>query len=130
MTIHLSSTVVTISWWYIALALVVSAYHGYRGYVLQQAFAHYQQAQWGANYTLSPLATLLARPVYDGLFYAVCSLAGFAALWLAWHLFNTVPSIHDIPGGTSALLVFLFALGLLGVSGQLSTVIQQGKFPT
>jgi hypothetical protein len=71
----------------------------------------------------------VTRAAYDRLVYWVCSMAGFAALWLGVYLFNTVPSIHDIPGGTSAFLVFLFAVGLLGVSGQLSTVIQQGKFP-
>jgi|SRR5882724_225521 hypothetical protein len=130
MTTHLGSAFETIPWWFIAVALIVSVYHGYRGYVLQRAFAHYQQAQFGPTYTLSRIQTIVTRPVYDGLLFTVCSIAGFAALWLAVSLFNTLPNIHDISGGTSAFLVFLFALGLLGVSGQLSTVLQQGKFPT
>ncbi len=129
LTTHLGFAFSTIPWCYIVVAAIWSLYQGWRGYVLQRAFAHYQQAQLGSTYTLSPLQTLLARPVYDGFFYTVCSAAGFVALWLAVHLFNSVPNINNISGGTSALLVFLFALGLLGASGQLSTVIQQGKFP-
>jgi hypothetical protein len=44
-------------------------------------------------------------------------------------MFNSVQDLHDISGGTSAFLVFLVVLGLLGVSGQLPYLIQLGKFP-
>jgi hypothetical protein len=42
-------------------------------------------------------------------------------------VFNQLPNIHDIPGGTGALLVFLILLALLGVGGVLPYVIHLGK---
>jgi hypothetical protein len=45
MATHLGSAFATVPSWFIAMALIVSVYHGYRGYVLQSAFAHSQQAQ-------------------------------------------------------------------------------------
>jgi uncharacterized membrane protein len=72
---------------------------------------------------------MVIRCLYDGFFHAYCSVAGFAALWLAADIVNTLPTIQDIPAGTSAFLVFLIVLGLLGVSGQLPYLIQLGKVP-
>ncbi len=37
--------------------------------------------------------------------------------------------MKDASGGAVALLVFLLAVGVLGVSGQLPWLIQQGKLP-
>jgi len=124
--------------WFVIVGLVVSAYHGYRGYVLQRWTAQSQkhdEEQTAAKDSrifksfMSSKETIVVRYVYDALFYLFCSIAGFAALWLATFVFNALPNIHDIPGGTGALLVFLFVLGLLGVSGILPYVIQLGKLP-
>ena len=122
--------------WFIIVGLIVSAYHAYRGYVLQrwtaqlQKHAEKQKAAkncYTFNWFMSSRETIAVRYVYDALFYFFCSIAGFAALWLATSVFNALPNIHDIPGGT--LLVFLVALGLLGVCGILPYVIQLGKLP-
>ncbi len=78
---------------------------------------------------MSSRETIIVRYVYDALFYFFCSIVGFSALWLAITVFNALPNIHDIPGGTGALLVFLVVLGLLGVGGKLPYVIQPGKLP-
>jgi hypothetical protein len=130
MTMHLGSAFATIPWWYIALAAVLSLCQGYRGYVNQRVLAQFQQAAAGPDkWFWSRREVLLVRCFYDGLFYAFCSMVGFVALWLAGYMFNTIPDLHDIPGGTSALLVSLVVLGLLGVSGQLPYLIQLGKLP-
>jgi hypothetical protein len=127
---QLSAAFAGIPWWFIAVGLAISAYHTCRGYILQCAFAHYQQSKGDNQFaTWSRRKTTLIRCIYDGFFYCVCSVAGFAALWLAAYIVNTLPTIQDIPSGTSAFLVFLIVLGLLGVSGQLPYLIQLGKVP-
>lgn len=124
--------------WFVVVGLIVSAYHGYRGYVLQRWTAQFQKhdveqraAKDGTTFKwfMSSSETIAVRYVYDALFHFFCSIAGFAALRLASSIFNALPNIHDIPGGTGALLVFLVILGLLGVSGILPHVILLGKLP-
>jgi hypothetical protein len=138
MTTHLRSVFATIPWWYIALAAAWSLYHGYRGYVLQYVTVQSQrklterepsQAGTPDQWFWSPIEVTVVRTGYDALFYGFCSVVGFAALWLAGYVFNSVQDIHDIPGGTSALLVFLVVWGLVGVSGQLPYLILLGKLP-
>ena len=123
---------------FVIVGLGFSAYHGYRGYVLQrwtaqsQKHAEEQKAtkdgttfQW----FMSSGETIAVRYVYDALLYFFCSTVGFSALWLAKSMFNALPNIQVIPGGTGALLVFLVVLGILGVSGMLPHIIQLGKLP-
>jgi len=123
---------------FIVIGLVISVYHGYRGYVLQrwtaQTQKHDKEQQAIKESTMfkwfmSRRETIVVRYAYDALFYFFCSIAGFAALWLAKSIFNALPNIYDVPGGTGALLVFLVVLGLLGVIGQLPYLIQLGKVP-
>ena len=136
MPTHLASAFSELPCWYMLVAVGVSIYHGYRGFVVQrvtvQAQKHELETQARAsggipNWHWSRLDTIFVRYVYDTLFYFFCSLAGFVALWLAAGIYNASPTAHDIPTGTSALLVFLFLLGLLGIVGQLPHVIQLGK---
>jgi hypothetical protein len=135
---NLTLAFMDVPWWFVVVGLIVSAYHGYRGYVVQRWTAQSQKhdvEQRAAKddttfkWFMSSSETIAVRYVYDALFYFFCSIAGFAALWLATSVFNALPNIHDIPGGTGALLVFLVVLGLLGVSGILPHVIQLGKLP-
>jgi hypothetical protein len=141
MTTHLGAAFATIPWGcvgFVVLAVLVSAYHGYRGYVLQRVTAQSQQNVFERQpptpgipdrWFWSDREVKVVRTGYDALFYDFCSVVGFAALWLASFLLNTMPNLHNIPGGTSAFLVFLVVLGLLGVSGQLPYLIQLGKVP-
>ena len=135
---NLTMAFMDIPCWFVIVGLVVSAYHAYRGYVLQRWTAqlqkHAEEQKAAKNsYTfkwfMSSRETIAVRYLYDALFYFFCSIVGFAALWLATSVFNALPNIHDIPGGTGALLVFLVVLGLLGVCGILPHVIQLGKLP-
>jgi len=135
---NLTLAFMDISCLFIVIGLVISVYHGYRGYVLQgwtaQTQKHDKEQQAIKERTtfkwfMSRRETIEVRYAYDALFYFFCSIAGFAALWLAKSIFNALPNINDIPGGTGALLVFLVVLGLLGVIGQLPYLIQLGKLP-
>jgi len=135
---NLTMAFMDIPCFFVIIGVVVSAYHGYRGYVVQRWTAQSQKhgeeqkaAKDGTTFKwfMSPRETIAVRYVYDALFYFFCSIAGFAALWLARSVFNALPNIHDISGGTGALLVFLVILGLLGVCGILPYVILFGKLP-
>ena len=135
---NLTLVFMNIPCWFAVVGLVVSAYHGYRGYVVQRWIAQSQRhdAEQRAakdcttfKWFMSSPETIAVRYVYDALFHFFCSIAGFAALWLAISVFNALPNIHDIPGGTGALLLFLVVLGLLGVVGILPHVILLGKLP-
>jgi hypothetical protein len=112
------------------MAAGLSLCQGYRGYVNQRVWAQSQEVEAGPDkWFWSRGEVRVVRCLYDAFFYTFCSVVGFAAFWLAAYMFNSVQDLHDISGGTSAFLVFLVVLGLLGVSGQLPYLIQLGKFP-
>jgi hypothetical protein len=81
---HLATAFIDIPWGVIVVGLIVSAYHACRGYVLQCTYAHHQRSEPGSQFaTWSRTKTIVIRCVYDGFFHLLCSVAGFAALWLA-----------------------------------------------
>jgi len=123
---------------FIMVGIVVSLYHGYRGYVLQrwaiesQRHEAKQKAQKEGlcfRWFTTPTQECIIRCLYDAFFYCFCSAIGFLALWLAICMFNALPNIYDIPVGTGALLAFLILLAILGVGGILPHVIHLGKLP-
>jgi hypothetical protein len=105
---------------YSLVAVVLTIYQGYRGFMLRGSFT----GQQGSNKSLRMILYCLA----DTILYVVCTLTGFASIWLAYQLSVRIPSLPAISIGTSILLVFLVLLGLLGVTGQLPHLIQQQKF--
>lgn len=135
---HLTHAFTDIPCLYVLCGLIVSAYHAYRGYVLQRWTAQTQEhdAQETARmrnttfrWFMSQRETIAVRYVYDCIFHFFWSIVGFGALWLAISVSNALPNIYDIPAGTGALVAFLFVVGLLGISGILPWVIQLGKLP-
>jgi len=123
--------------WYIILALIVSFYQAYRGFMFQWILAKERKssermdtAEQGIaqqKWTRSQKIVLLC--VADMFFYLVTTLAGFLSLFVAYYVLNKVPCLTEIGAGLSALLIFLILFGLLGVCGQLPYLIQLGKFP-
>ena len=107
--------------WYAVLAALFTAYQAYRGYVLQQKLGPAQSAITSAPQRIVVLC------VADAILYLLCSAAGFAALWVAYALTLAAPKLNEITAGGAALLIFLWLFGLLGVTGQLPHLIQQGK---
>lgn len=71
----------------------------------------------------------LVRAIADGLFYFVSTLAGFVSLLLAYRILIPVQCSEAITGGTATAFVFLALFGLLGVTGKLPDLLQQGKWP-
>lgn len=70
---------------------------------------------------------LRAIPYY--IFYFVTTFSGFIALFFVYYVLANICNIKDISGGTAALLIFSVLFGLLGVTGQLPNLLEQGKFP-
>lgn len=104
---------------FIVLAAVASVYQGYRGFMFQWLLADKQR------WTKPQRVILLC--IADMFFCVVCTASGFLALFLAVELSARLKSPSEIALGTSVLLVFLAVYGILGVTGQLPSLIQQGK---
>lgn len=139
MVTQVNSVFADVPFWFILIGLAVSLYHGYRGYILQRVTVQHQKSEakknaaqeteTEPNWFWSDTETVVVRYIYDALFYFFCSVIGFVALWAATKVFDALPSVHNVSGGTGALLVFLVILALLGISGQLPQLIQHGKLP-
>jgi len=68
--------------------------------------------------------------IHDFVFRFVCTIAGFLALYVSYHLLLKAPHIFELSAGTALLLVFSFLIGIIGVGGQLHYVILMGKWPS
>mgnify|MGYP001616990682 CR=1 FL=1 len=117
------SSLIAAPWWYLVVGILVSLYHGYRGFMIQWHFGIPSTEKFRGA------VRILILCVEDTLFYVVCSVAGFLALLAANHLYETVSNIQTIDAGRSILLVFAFSIGIIGITGQLPNLIQQGKIP-
>ena len=124
------------AYWYLIVAILVSAYQGGRGVVFQLQFAEtqrsHQKKEDASTFALgaqSKTQMWLLRAIADGLLYSLTTLAGFASLLLAYRILDRVPSIEGVSGGTATIFVFLSLSGMLGVTGQLPHLLQQGKWP-
>ena len=114
-------TLSDVPYWYIAVAILVSAYQAYRGFMFQWILAN--EEIW----TKPQRVVLLC--LADTIFYLLCTLAGFVSLFLVYHLTNQLSFFSQLQVGSALLLIFLILFGILGVTGQLPHLLQQGKFP-
>jgi hypothetical protein len=122
--------------WYVSLAIVVSVYQAIRGIVFQTQYAEAQKkaqkhddASTFALGAQSSAQIFLLRALSDGVLYLISTLAGFESLLLAYRILNRAPSLEAISGGAGAAFVFLALFGVLGATGQLPHLLQQGKWP-
>ena len=104
---------------FIVAGAVVTAYQGSRGFMFQCLLA--DKERW-----TKPQRIILLC-IADMVFYVVCTASGFLALFLAVELSARLKDPAEIALGTSVLLVFLAVYGILGVTGQLPSLIQQGR---
>ena len=127
-TSYFSTILKDISWYYVVTALIISIYHGYRGYILQFAHARQQKQnnQIDSSYW-TETKLFWVRDLYDAVFYFVCSFVGFISLKCATTLLAQITAINNISGGFSALIIFLLTIGFLGILGILPHIIHLGK---
>lgn len=117
-------------WWYGALAAVVTIWQAMRGGVFQYQAAQYQKKAVDSSPKLglaSEIEIWTVRVLADVLLYAVTTVAGFYALLWSWRILEFASDQGDIGGGTATVFLFLFLFGILGVTGQLPHLLQQGK---
>lgn len=110
------------------VAVLVSAYYGARGVVIQTRLIGDENAtrrdrglpEW------TRWQRIFVHYIQDLVFNAACSLAGFAALSLEWDLLRS-PEMSQISTGSSIVAVFLAFVAITGVSGKLPELIHRGK---
>ena len=122
--------------WYWLVGLVISGYQAARGVVFQLQHA---RAQKKAQKDEDPSTFALGaqteceiwwlRAIADGLLYFLSTLAGFVSLLLAYRILDRAPSVEGISVGAATVFIFLALVGVLGVTGQLPHLLQQGKWP-
>lgn len=107
--------------WYIVLAALLSVYQAYRGFMFQ----------WiGANkevYTKPQRVMLLC--LADMISYFLLTVAGFVSLFIVYRIYSLISVFSELQVGSALLLIFLILFGILGITGQLLSLLQQGKFP-
>jgi hypothetical protein len=105
----------------VVVGLAVSLYQAYRGFMFQWLRRDAPFKDWTKHRKVLLLA------LADGLFYLATTASGFIAFALCFELFVRITDPANIAGGTALLLTFLAVYGVLGVTGQLPYLIQQGK---
>ncbi len=123
------SILVDIAWY--LLAIILSCYHAYRGFMVQWIYANQQNQQLPAEVTRkwSKKEIIVIRCVEDAIFHFICSVFGFLSLSISSCLYESWICAKELDSGKSLLLIFCFLFGIIGISGQLPPLIQLGKFP-
>jgi hypothetical protein len=101
--------------------LVLSLYHGYRGFMFQSLRTDAPFANWSKRRKV----ILLSLP--DGFTYFATSASGFVSFVLCWELWTRITDPSKIEVGTAALFGFLVVYGILGVTGKMPHLIDTGQ---
>ena len=109
-------TLTDIPCWYYDIALIVSVYQAYRGFMFQWIFGVDTKAGKTRKVVLLCLADMFT--------YLICAFSGFLALFMVYHLITGPPA-----AATTALVIFLALYGLLGVTAKLPDVLHKVNFP-
>jgi hypothetical protein len=148
-------------WLFWLIAVAISVFQGYRGYLIQLQFVEkekndllIQKASLEVNlksdlniseekeselmelhdrkfvyYAKTNCQTVCLRAIPYCFFYFITTLLGFIALFFVYYILNNTCNLNDISGGTAALVIFAILYGIIGITGQLPTLIEQGKLP-
>ena len=122
---------------YWALAFALSFYNAFRGYwgnwiamIRKNEAIEYRNEKDKTKFRKwKPWEIVTVYSFHDALFHFICSVAGFVALVVAKELYDSLASTQSFDTAMSVLLAFAFLFGIIGVTGQLPPLIQQGKFP-
>ncbi len=103
-------------------AIILTIYQGYRGYRLQNVLGPVKEK-------FPKCDQIIVLSLADTILYAICSAVGFISLWIAYEMTGhyDIKTLQSLTTGSSVFLLFFILLGLLGVTGQLPYLIQQGK---
>jgi magnesium-transporting ATPase (P-type) len=105
---------------YWSLALLVSAYYGFRGFV-------YQTVDMRESWKKAPnWKKVVVWYIQDTIYNFVCSMAGFIALFALYRAQASINNWHDIQIGTATYFAFLSLIALLGITGVLPRTFGRG----
>jgi hypothetical protein len=107
---------------YIIFAILLSVYQAYRGFMFQWIWANKKEA-----YTKPQRVILLC--LADAISYFLLTVAGFVSLLIVYRIYSRISDFSELQVGSALLLIFLTLFGILGITGQLLSLLQQGKFP-
>lgn len=106
--------------WYINVAVLVSSYQAYRGFMFQWIL--------GRKEIDTKVRKVVLLCLADTFTYFVCSFSGFISLFVLYSLMSQESdSARDYDD--HALLIFLLLYGILGVTAKLPDLLQSFKFP-
>lgn len=108
-------------YWYYPALILFSLYYAVRGVIEQTIILK--------DKDLTLTQKVIVFYIQDFLFKIVFTTSSFISLAIAYNIFYSLKSLNDISAGTTALLIFLFVWGVLGLSGYLTGLILAGKFP-
>jgi hypothetical protein len=107
--------------WYLSIAIVWSIYQGIRGIIEHRYMDSVKEwERW---------RKIIVLDMHDFVFRFVCTMAGFLALFVSYHIVEFVTDFSKISTGATTLLVLFFLIGVIGVGGQLHHLILLGKVP-
>ena len=107
--------------WYVVLTVGVTLFHVVRG-ALGQTYLNPALKQLKHSWQ-----KVVVFYVHDFLLHVVCTVSGFAALFVSFRLIEG--GVAQLAAHTSVLLVFFIIVGLAGITGQLAALLISGKLP-
>jgi hypothetical protein len=106
--------------WYLLVAILVSCYQAYRGFMFQWIL--------GIKAIDTKVQRVILLCLADTFTYLLSTMSGFISLFFFYQLTSQQSDFAKDPGG-SALLIFLVLYGILGVTGKLPDLLHSIKFP-
>jgi hypothetical protein len=109
-------TLANIPCWYVAFAIVVSLYQGWRGFMLQ----------WHLNAQLIPAIALrvFLLCLADTFTFLVSSLSGFFSLFFMYQL-----GTGQLDSARATLIIFFGLYGILGITAKLPELLPRLHLP-
>ena len=105
---------------YWTIALLVSCYYAFRGYV-------YQTVDMRSSWKDAPAwKKVIVWYIQDPIYNFVCSMTGFISLFALCRTQATINDWHNIQIGTATCFVFLTLIALLGITGVLPRTFGKG----
>lgn len=116
-------------WWYYFLAISLSLYYAYRGFIGNKILFEQKNSAKETTHKVNKWEYISVYCIGDAIFHLMSSIAGFLSIAIAYHIFLSIDFKKGLETGNAILFVFLLLFGIVGITGQLPALIQQGKLP-
>ncbi len=113
--------------WYLTVSFILCCYYSWRGARANYLF-NVKRIETDNNYPINKRQAFWIYSLHDAVFHMICSLSGFLTLYILCSNYQTMGS-NETSAGDSILFIFLSLYSILGITGMLPQLIQQGKLP-